>query len=66
VQLHRDKNLTTEEVRAHCKGNLAHYKVPRYVEFVSEFPTTVSGKIQKFKMREQMCQKLQLREQETA
>jgi fatty-acyl-CoA synthase len=53
-------------VRAHCKGNLAHYKVPRYIEFVSEFPTTVSGKIQKFKMREQMCRNLQLREQETA
>jgi fatty-acyl-CoA synthase len=66
VQLHRDKNLTAEEVREHCKGNLAHYKVPRYVELVSEFPTTVSGKIQKFRMREQMCQKLQLREQETA
>ena len=66
VQLHRDKNLTAEEVRAHCKANLAHYKVPRYIEFVSEFPTTVSGKIQKFKMREQMCRKLALTEQETA
>ncbi len=66
VQLHRDKSLTAEEVRAHCKGNLAHYKVPRYIEFVSEFPTTVSGKIQKFKMREQMCRKLELMEQETA
>jgi fatty-acyl-CoA synthase len=66
VQLHRDKNLTADEVRAHCKGNLAHYKVPRYIEFVSEFPTTVSGKIQKFKMREQMCRKLQITEQETA
>ena len=61
VQLHRDKSLTAEEVRAHCKGSLAHYKVPRYIEFVSEFPTTVSGKIQKFKMREQMCRKLAAR-----
>jgi fatty-acyl-CoA synthase len=66
VQLHRDKELTAEEVRAHCKAHLAHYKVPRYVEFVSEFPTTVSGKIQKYKMREQMCRTLHLREQETA
>jgi len=66
VQLHRDKELTAEEVRAHCKAHLAHYKVPRYVEFVGEFPTTVSGKIQKFKMREQMCRTLQVREQETA
>jgi fatty-acyl-CoA synthase len=66
VQLHRDTELTAEQVRAHCKAKLAHYKVPRYVEFVSEFPTTVSGKIQKFKMREQMCRKLQLKEQVTA
>lgn len=66
VELHRDKNLTAEQVHEHCQGNLAHYKIPRYIEFVSEFPTTVSGKIQKFKMREQMCQKLRLREQETA
>jgi len=66
VQLHRDQRLTAEEVRAHCQANLAHYKVPRYIEFVGEFPTTVSGKIQKFKMREQMCRKLQLTEQVTA
>jgi fatty-acyl-CoA synthase len=66
VQLHRDTELTAEEVRAHCKANLAHYKVPRYIEFVHDFPTTVSGKIQKFKMREQMCRKLQLKEQVTA
>ncbi|MEO8466407.1 MAG: AMP-binding protein [Gammaproteobacteria bacterium] len=66
VQLHHGKSLTAEEVRAYCKQNLAHYKAPRYVEFVSEFPTTVSGKIQKFKMREQMCQELKLTEQETA
>jgi fatty-acyl-CoA synthase len=66
VQLHRDKKVTAEEVRAHCKAKLAHYKVPRYIEFVREFPTTVSGKIQKFKMREQMCRKLQLEEQVTA
>ena len=66
VQLHRGKEMTAEEVRAHCKANLAHYKVPRYIEFVGEFPTTVSGKIQKYKMREQMCQTLQLKKQETA
>jgi fatty-acyl-CoA synthase len=66
VQLHHGKCLTAEEVRAHCEAHLAHYKVPRYVEFVSEFPTTVSGKIQKYKMREQMCRTLHLTEQETA
>ena len=66
VQVHHGKILNLEEVRAYCKQSLAHYKVPRYIKFVSEFPTTVSGKLQKFKMREQMCQELKLQEQETA
>ena len=64
--LHHGKSLTSEEVRAYCRQSLAHYKVPRYIKFVSEFPTTVSGKLQKFKMREQMCQELKLEEQKTA
>jgi fatty-acyl-CoA synthase len=66
VQVHHGKTLNAEEVRAYCKQNLAHYKVPRYIKLVSEFPTTVSGKLQKFKMREQMCQELKLQGQETA
>ena len=66
VQLHAGHKLGVEEIRAFCKASLAHYKVPRYVKFVSEFPTTVSGKIQKFKMREQMCEELHLSEQATA
>jgi len=44
--------LTAEEVRAFCKGRLAHFKIPKYIYFVESFPTTVTGKIQKFKMRE--------------
>jgi fatty-acyl-CoA synthase len=55
-----------EEIRQFCRGKLAHYKVPRYVKFVTAFPQTVTGKIQKFKMREQMCCELGLKEQETA
>lgn len=66
VQLHHGKNVNEEEIRAFCKASLAHYKVPRYVRFVKEFPTTVSGKIQKFKMREEMCKALNLKEQKTA
>ena len=46
------KELTVEAVRAFCKGKLAHFKIPKYVYFVESFPTTVTGKIQKFKMRE--------------
>jgi fatty-acyl-CoA synthase len=55
-----------EEIRQFCRSKLAHYKVPRYVKFVTAFPQTVTGKIQKFKMREQMCCELGLKEQETA
>ncbi len=50
----RDPSLTAEELRAFCKGQIAHYKVPRYVEFVEEFPMTVTGKVQKFILRDQM------------
>jgi fatty-acyl-CoA synthase len=55
-----------DEIRQFCRGKLAHYKVPRYVKFVTAFPQTVTGKIQKFKIREQMCCELGLKEQETA
>ena len=50
----RDPSLTAEELRVFCKGQIAHYKVPRYVEFVDEFPMTVTGKVQKFILRDQM------------
>jgi fatty-acyl-CoA synthase len=46
------KALDEDGVREHCRGSLAHFKVPRYVMFVEEFPMTVTGKIQKYKMRE--------------
>ena len=54
------------DVREFCKGKIAHYKVPRYMKFVSEFPMTVTGKIQKFKIREMMKEELGLSEDETA
>jgi fatty-acyl-CoA synthase len=41
-------------VRAYCKDRIAHFKVPRYVRFVDAVPMTVTGKPQKFKMREEM------------
>jgi fatty-acyl-CoA synthase len=53
-------------VRAFCQGQIAHYKVPRYIRFVQELPMTVTGKVQKFKMREAMKQELQLAENKTA
>ena len=58
VRLHADVEMTEEEVRAFCRDQIAHYKVPRYVRFVPEFPMTVTGKVQKYLMREAMAQEL--------
>jgi fatty-acyl-CoA synthase len=66
IRLHDGENATAEEIRAFCQGQIAHYKVPRYVKFVDGFPMTVTGKIQKFLMREQMIEELRLSLQETA
>jgi len=60
------ETLTIEEIRAFCDGQIAHNKIPRYVEFVDEFPMTVTGKIQKFVMREAVEQKLGLKAAQTA
>ena len=49
-----------EEIRTFCQGQIAHYKIPRYVKFVDGFPMTVTGKIQKFLMRQQMIDELGL------
>ena len=63
----RDGELATEqEIRDYCNGKIAHYKIPRYIRFVDEFPMTVTGKIQKFEMRRIMRELLDLQEQETA
>ena len=58
--------LTAAEVQAFCRGQIAHYKVPRHVRFVEAFPTTVTGKVQKFLMRETMIADLHLTEARTA
>ena len=60
------QSVSADEVRDFCKGQIAHYKVPRYIEFVTEFPMTVTGKIQKFKIRDAMKHQLGLDEDKTA
>jgi fatty-acyl-CoA synthase len=60
------QRLTEDEVRAFCQGQIAHYKIPRYISFVDSFPMTVTGKIQKFQIREKMKQTLGLQEAATA
>ncbi len=66
IKLKPGHNPTDEEIRQFCRGRLAHYKVPRYVKFVESFPQTVTGKIQKYKIRELMIVELKLEEAETA
>ncbi|MGA8785870.1 MAG: AMP-binding protein, partial [Polaromonas sp.] len=60
------ETLSEEEIRDFCKGKIAHYKVPRYIRFVPGFPMTVTGKIQKFKIRDEMKNQLGLEEDKTA
>jgi fatty-acyl-CoA synthase len=57
VQLHEGAHATEQELRDYCKGQLAHFKIPKYIWFVTEFPMTVTGKLQKFRMREMAVQK---------
>ncbi len=58
VQLRQNESLNEEEVRAYCRDQITHFKVPAIVRFVDEFPMTVTGKIQKFKMRDAMVEQL--------
>ena len=58
VKIRAGMTLTADEVKAFCKDQIAHYKVPRHIQFVDEFPMTVTGKMQKFIMREKMMETL--------
>ena len=66
VRLKSGQAATPDEIREFCKGQIAHYKIPRYVKFVDGFPMTVTGKIQKYLMREEMKKELGLAEEKTA
>ena len=66
VKLRPGVSASEEEIRAFCRDQIAHYKVPRYIKFVDEFPMTVTGKIQKFIMRERTISELGLKVQKTA
>ena len=62
VKLRPGVTLTGEEIRAYCKGQIATYKIPRYYKFVDGFPMTVTGKVQKFRMREMAIEELGLQQ----
>ncbi len=66
IKLRAGETSSREEIAAFCKGQIAHYKIPRYVKFVDAFPMTVTGKIQKFEMRKAMIAELGLAEAKTA
>ena len=58
IELHAGEGATEDEIREFCRANLAHFKVPKYIWFVDEFPMTVTGKLQKFRMREIAVEKM--------
>ncbi|XP_068720322.1 medium-chain acyl-CoA ligase ACSF2, mitochondrial-like [Montipora capricornis] len=60
IKLHAGESATPEEIKEFCKGQLAHFKIPRYIKFVDDFPLTVTGKVQKFVMREKTKEELDL------
>jgi fatty-acyl-CoA synthase len=60
IRLRPGQELNAEDVREYCQGKIAHYKIPRYIRFTAEFPMTVTGKVQKFKMRETSISELGL------
>lgn len=58
VRLRDGANVTEQDLKDFCQDKIAHYKIPRYIHFVSDFPMTVTGKVQKFKMRQAMERQL--------
>ncbi len=58
IALHSGESATEDEIREFCKEEIAHFKIPKYIRFVETFPMTVTGKVQKFKMREEMIKEL--------
>ena len=62
IKLKAGEQMTEDEVREYCRGQIAHFKVPQYMRFVDAFPMTVTGKVQKFRIREQEIEALGLRQ----
>lgn len=60
IVLRPGETATAEDIRDFCHGQIAHYKIPKYVRFVSDLPMTVTGKVQKFVMRAKMIDELKL------
>ena len=52
IRLKEGETSSVEDIKAYCQGKIARHKIPKYIKFVNDFPTTASGKIQKYKLRE--------------
>ena len=66
IVLASGETVTEEDITSFCRGQIAHYKVPRYIRFKDALPMTVTGKPQKFKMRDAMMEELGIEARETA
>jgi fatty-acyl-CoA synthase len=66
IKVRAGETLAEADVRAFCEGQIARYKIPRHIRFVADYPMTVTGKVQKFAMRQQMMQELGLAQPQTA
>ena len=66
IQVRDGATLTEPELQEYCQGQIAHYKIPRYIRFVEDYPMTVTGKVQKFAMRRRMMEELGATEPKTA
>ncbi|KVG40629.1 AMP-binding protein [Burkholderia ubonensis] len=66
IVLKPGQDASEDEIRAFCRDRIAHFKIPRYIRFVEDMPMTVTGKVQKFAMRESMIRELDLRASKTA
>ena len=58
IKLRDGEEASEQDIREFCEGRIAHFKIPRYIKFVDAFPMTVTGKVQKYVMREQMSDEL--------
>lgn len=64
--LREGATITEDDIRTFCQGQIAHYKIPKYIRFVQNFPMTITGKVQKFRMRDLMKEEMNLAEDRTA
>ena len=62
IRLKTGESCCEKEIQDFCEGKIAYFKIPEYIRFVDSFPMTVSGKVQKFKIREQEIRERQLEE----